>query len=102
MTPLLPLPYLPPNLSLPPRSTDKEDWLKSINKANPEVLPSIRDAFMHQLFPMEKSACPFQEFMDVVFRQDVASYNRLLNRGCRLDRRETWGNVSSTIGGDWE
>jgi Ca2+-binding EF-hand superfamily protein len=81
---------------------NKRDWLKSINKANPEVLPSVRDAFMHQIFPMEKSACPFQEFMDVVFRQDVASYNRLLNRGCRLDRRETWGNVSSTIGGDWE
>ena len=81
---------------------DKEDWLKSVNKANPEVLPAVRDAFSVQLFPMNQSACPYQEFMDVVFRQDVASYKRLLNRGCRYDRRETRGNVSSTIGGEWD
>merc|ERR1711935_625100 len=50
----------------------QKDWAVSVAKANPEA---------------------DKEFMDTVFRQDVASYKNLLNRGCRYDRRETWGNV---------
>lgn len=76
--------------------------MTSIKKANPEADKKLINEFCVQLFPGDHSACPYQEFMDVVFRQDVASYNRLLRRGCRYDRRETWGNVSSTIGGEWE
>jgi EF-hand domain-containing protein 1 len=80
----------------------KKDWITSIKKANPEADEALITAFKYQLFPMEMSACPYQEFMDAIFRQDVASYKNLLNRGCRYDRKETWGNVSSTIGGDWD
>ena len=80
----------------------KDDWVISIQKANPEADKSLIKTFQIQIFPTEYSACPYQEFMDAVFRQDVASYKNLLNRGCRYDRRDTWGNVSSSIGGDWE
>ena len=71
-------------------------------KANPEADKTLIAAFEQQIFPMDKSACPYQQFMDVIFRQDVASYKNLLNSGCRYDRKETWGNVSSTIGGEWD
>jgi len=80
---------------------NKKDWCVSIVKANREADKELIAAFTHQIFSQDQSACPYQEFMDVVFRQDVASYKRLLNRGCRLDRKETWGNVSAVIGGDW-
>ena len=81
--------------------SDKKDWCVSIVKANREADKELIAAFTQQIFSQDQSACPYQEFMDVVFRQDVASYKRLLDRGCRLDRKETWGNVSAVIGGDW-
>ena len=65
----------------------------SLKKANPDILPVLEDAFVKLLFPMKRSAVPYQEFMDSVFRQDSASFKRLLQRRCHLDRRETWGNV---------
>ena len=80
----------------------QKDWAVSVAKANPEADKKLIKTFKIQLFPSEHSACPYQEFMDTVFRQDVASYKNLLNRGCRYDRRDTWGNVSSTIGGEWD
>ena len=77
------------------------DFISSVRKTNADFPKASLDAMVSALFTDDAmSAVNFQDFMDIIWRQDVKTFKNLIARGTRLDKRETWGNVHSELQAD--
>ena len=73
----------------------KKDFVKALRTVDDTEAFPVK--YINQLetlfFPMQNSAVPYEEFMDVAFRGDVQTLNGLVQRRCNFDDKNTWGNV---------
>ena len=75
----------------------KEDFEMSVKRTNADFPKASLSGMVAVLFPVDQSAVNYQDFMDIVWRQDIGSFTNLIKRKTRLDKKETWGNVHTDI-----